>query len=269
VKLARKTFLAPSPLAVSLLAQLGMSLVFIAAFALVDLLGGRATTASAAPLLFFAYFALVLVPKRIIAGTDGFRVSWLLPGAFVPYAQVKRVSADGLGVNIDLRDGTRVWVQYERQLSFGLDLLSNLFANQKPAVLQRIEQGAEALAHAAATEDAGDLLSRQGRTGDQWLASLRALGSPEGSDYRAARVAPDLLWRIAESVASRPGSRAAAAVALRATLDDAGRARLERLAQETAAPRVRVVLEAAARSSDEEELARALVECEEASAELK
>jgi hypothetical protein len=258
----RETFLAPSPLAVSLLVQLGVGVAFVAAFAL---LNATATLGleRLAPLLFAAYFVLYLIPKRVVTGADGFRIGWLSRGKFIPYSRVARAYVDNLGVKVDMRSGDPVRLQYERQLNLGWDIMVMLFAPQKTKVAERIDQGALAHVHATADRDAGGLLARQGRTPIQWLEALRALGSADASEYRAASMAPDLLWRIAENAAAPPEERAAAAVALHAALDDEGRVRLRGLAQETAAPRVRVALEMAAGSNDPEELARALSECEE------
>jgi hypothetical protein len=259
---ARKTFVAPSPLAVNLLVQLGVGVVFVAAFALFGALEGRGF-GPLASITFFAYLALYLLPKRVVTGADGFRIGWLGRGRFIPYSRVARAYQDNLGVIVDLRSGSRVRLQYDRQFNLGLDILVTLFENQKAKVVERIDQGALRHAHAGADRDAGGLLARQGRTPIQWLDALRALGSADAREYRAAAMAPDLLWRIAENAAAPPEDRAAAAVALYATLDDEGRVRLRGLARETAAPKVRVALEAAASSNDPEELARALSECEE------
>jgi hypothetical protein len=242
--------------------QLGVGAGFVVVFALMN----AVARTEALPLaVFLAYLALYLLPKRVVTGADGFRIGWLSRGKFMPYSRVVRAYADNLGVNVDLRSGDLVRLQYDRQLNWGLDLLVNLFANQKNKVIERIERGALEHAHAIADRDAGGLLARQGRTPEKWIEALRALGSAE-ADYRAASMSPDLLWRIAENAAAPPEERAAAAVALHATLDDDGRVRLRNLAQETAAPKVRFALEAAAESNDPEELARALSECEEVAA---
>jgi hypothetical protein len=67
-----------------------------------------------------------------------------------------------------------------------------------------------------------------------------------------------MLWRIVRSPAAEPSARAGAAIALRPALDEAGRQRLRRLAETTIAPRVRVVLEAAAAGAGDEVLVKEL-----------
>jgi hypothetical protein len=213
------------------------------------------------------YALLYLIPKRVVAGSDGVRIGWLGPGKFVPYANVAHASLDDRGdVVIDLRNGARVRLLFRQPFRSSstmnsFDLLTTLFARQKTAIVERIEEAARAHERGVADRDAGGVLARGGRTAVEWLKALHSLGSG-AVNYRSVTLPPDVLWRIAENPAAPPHERAAAAVALRDALDEEGRARLRVLAEATAAPRVRVALEAAASATDDETLARALDECE-------
>jgi hypothetical protein len=252
---ARVTFWAPSPTLVSLPLQLLFFAVLVAASSLN--LPERAMLT-----LFLLFLFSWLIPRRIVAGADGVRIGWLGPGKFTPYADVHGALADGDDAVIALRSGARLRVPFKRPFRTAIHLLTFFFERQRAAMIERIEEGVLAHVRRVTDRDAAGLLARSGRTGPEWLKALQGIGSKE-ADYRAATMPPDLLWRIAENSAAPAHERAAAAVALRETLDDAGRARLHGLAEATAAPRVRIALEAAARSTDEEELARALEECED------
>ena len=92
---------------------------------------------------------------------------------------------------------------------------------------------------------------------------LLGVGAGSNADHRHAPVPADRLWRIVESPTQDAEARAAAAVALSHAPNDATRQRLRAVASNTAAPRLRVALEAAARAAEDdaaaaEEVAAAL-----------
>ena len=106
-------------------------------------------------------------------------------------------------------------------------------------------------------------MARSGRSLEEWTRALRTLGGADGGGYRSPAVPEGELWRILEDPTSDASARAGAAVALRGSLDEGGRARLRVAAEESASPKVRVALAAVASQATEAELARALAECEE------
>jgi hypothetical protein len=71
-------------------------------------------------------------------------------------------------------------------------------------------------------------------------------------------MAAEMLWEVVEDPAVDSTARAGAAMMLRRTLDDGGRARLRVAAGACASPRLRVALDAVADGGDEAAVAAAL-----------
>ncbi len=265
---ARLTFWAPSLVLVSMLVQF----VAIAAWMATGTLAAELRHPLVIPIWIVLMMVLTLLPTRVITGADGVRVAWIGRGRFVPYGQVKDVLVEAWGLSLHLEDGRVVPIKFEPSSWWGRRnnwLLRALFQNQRAALEERVRQGLRAHVERRRDEDASALLLRGERTREEWVASLRALGAGE-SGYRSASVPRDVLWRVAENASARPDERVAAAVALRAKLSEGERAKLAGLAEATAAPRVRLALEVAARGDDdgteaEQELAEVLAECEEES----
>src|SRR5262249_20710300 len=69
--------------------------------------------------------------------------------------------------------------------------------------------------------------------------------------YRQSAIRDEELWRVVEDPRAPQDARAGAALLLRRSLDDAGRARVRIAADAAAAPKLRVALDAAAAGSDE------------------
>jgi len=99
------------------------------------------------------------------------------------------------------------------------------------------------------------------------VRDLRAIGSGARLDHRTPPVPPESLWQAVESAGAEPAVRAAAAVALRETIDLEGRRRLLELAEATASRRLRIALQAVAGDRDDEALAEALAAAEATKAE--
>jgi hypothetical protein len=95
------------------------------------------------------------------------------------------------------------------------------------------------------------LVSRGGRTAEDWTRAVRGLLRGAVGDYRSNAVPEENLWRVAEDPTAEETARVGAAVALRVTLDEEGRARMLRVAEASVAPRIRVALKAAASAEDE------------------
>jgi hypothetical protein len=130
------------------------------------------------------------------------------------------------------------------------------------ALLARIQA-----AHAAALAgkrpvDVVALVARGGRTAAEWLRALRRLLGGDAADYRSSAVPEENLWRVADDPTAEETARVGAAVALCTGLDDVGRARLLRIAEASASPKVRVALRAAASVEDDQALVEALEACE-------
>src|SRR5262249_17864684 len=151
--------------------------------------------------------------------------------AVEPYAEDSR-SPESSGVQLSLRSGEQV------------RLLLTLQKNGKESVAilkERIREAMERHQLGEADADAALLRGRE-RSVSTWITALRCIGAGANADHRVAPVAPERLWRIMEAPSAQSTVRVAAAVALGAKIDDAGRARLRAAAAATAAPKLRIAL---------------------------
>jgi hypothetical protein len=146
-----------------------------------------------------------------------------------------------LGIELVLRSGATVRIPVSSQ--------QTLQQSNRDLIRERIREAMEShrLGDAAA-ETA--LLARQARSVSDWVQSLRAIGSGAHVDHRTAPVAPERLFRIVEDPSLTASARAGAAVALGASLDASGKVRLKDAAGATAAPKLRIAIEAAASGDD-------------------
>jgi hypothetical protein len=106
------------------------------------------------------------------------------------------------------------------------------------------------------------LVARGGRTAADWLEALGGLLRGDAESYRSNAIPAENLWRVADDPAAEETARVGAAIALRASLDEEGRARLLQIAEASASPKVRVALRAAASVEGDEALVEALEACE-------
>jgi len=254
----RAAFLVDSPLATrlpvrALLATLGVSL----AAAAVGLFLGQAWTALLlAP--WYLFFLVYSRPAELKIGTDGVLLSWLGKKTLIQYSEIVKIIRDASGLCFSMTDGRTVRV--------GAAWTASLRSRSQPelrspgayldALLDRIRLAKEAAGTADIT-----VLDRGGKPLSDWLLELRALTLRDPKGFRHAPVVPEALWKTVENGQAPPGARAAAAVALQPSLDDAGRARLRVAAATVVAPKLRVALTAAA-ERDEEALSQALADME-------
>lgn len=200
-------------------------------------------------------------------GADGVLLSQWGDERFVSYESIDRVSANARGVVLTLASGERLALRATSPRHHALS----------SALAERIDEGLAAYRSREPAPRPAALVARGGRPVVSWLESLRALPQSRGSDdyaggpggaYRTVAVPAETLWRIVEDPTAEESERVGAAVALGASaLDEDGRSRLASAARASASPRVRVVLEHAARGDDEdEELVAALEACGPASA---
>jgi hypothetical protein len=180
-----------------------------------------------------------LAHVAITLGTDGIYVEQVFRHQFVPFAEVEKVSLGVSGSLILTTRGAGPLVFHAARSRSGGERLDGL--------VEKIEDAR--VASLASPDDSPVLLERGERTIGQWISELRALS--KGETYRDASVDPIRLWSMVESPSAEPSHRAAAAVALRDQLDDAGKTRLRVAADACASPHVRVALEAAAEEDDE------------------
>jgi hypothetical protein len=206
-----------------------------------------------------AYLGMMFATRTgITVGADGILRSWLGKKEFWSYGDIEGVSTfvdDSFwrkqkwqGIELTLRSGAKVRIPVVSKQALqrsNLDL-----------ILERIREARESHRQGDPAAETA-LLARQARTVPDWVQSLRAIGSGAHVDHRTAPVAPERLFRIVEDPSLTASARAGAAVALGASLDAGGKVRLKDAAGATAAPKLRIAIEAAA-SGDDAALVEAL-----------
>ncbi len=215
------------------------------------------------PALAFATLSTVaflfLIPSYLTVGADGLVLRWLGKKRFVPHGEIKAIERFDRGFGLTWRvRGLDAVLESEEivEINTGVD---------RPVIEERLREARRVHAGGAVTT-ASSALDREGRSIVDWMKQLRAVGAGANATHRTAPTAPETLWRVVEDPAGEPAARAAAAVALCAELDDHGRTRLRAAAEATAAPKLRVALNAAA-DAEEEVLALALADVEDTAAE--
>jgi hypothetical protein len=198
------------------------------------------------------YLAFMFLTRTgITVGADGILRSWLGKKEFWSYGDIESVRTyldqsfwrkqKWHGIELLLRSGATVRIPVASKQSFQI---SNL-----ELIIERIRQAMESHRQGDAAAETA-LLARQARSVADWVQSLRAIGSGAHVDHRTAPVAPERLFRIVEDPSLTASARAGAAVALGASLDANGKVRLKDAAGATAAPKLRIAIEAAASGDD-------------------
>jgi hypothetical protein len=214
----------------------------------VEALGLR-STGPIFPMLMLPWFLVSMLPSRISVGIDGVHERWLWRKRLIPMAQIAGVERiDDRQLWLRLRDGSghMLFTSMHRKNNLGTS-----FAKQHgDAVQARIAEAHQAfLAHASAA-DVSALVAKGTRTREEWLAALGKLRDAQGG-YRDAVVRDDDLWRLVEDPSAPADARGGAALLLRRSLDEEGKARVRVAAEATASPQLRVALDAAAGAADE------------------
>ncbi len=205
------------------------------------------------PDTFFYYFLALplcfcMVRGRAEIAKDGLLLRWLMFRRFIPADSIGKIEAipkDSAvpGVRLTLRGGGSVVIAS---------------APNSPAPEELAKSFEAALGSKRDLQTMEEiLLAERGRGAPGWVAELRRLARSEGT-FRTASVVPERLWEVLENGAAQLGARAAAAVALAPTLDEAGRARLRVVTETVASPKLRVALESCLDANDDDTAARAL-----------
>jgi hypothetical protein len=203
----------------------------------------------------FGRQAALLPKSRLRLGADGFNWSWLGRDTSVPRSHIASYKAvgdarneDGLGVEIVLRTGKRIF-------------LPATSIEERAVLLGELERYEGDSAVDGALLDA---VRRRGRTLDEWLVSLRALGGGAATDLRKAHVDVDALERLAIDPNAPPAGRIAAAVALREAAPPGALARVRVAAEGSVTPELREALGRITEAdADEEALREALAVAEQ------
>jgi hypothetical protein len=226
-----------------------VSMVAMIAFGIaLEALGLRAT-GPVFPTLMVPWFLLSMLPSRISVGIDGVHERWLWRKTLIPMSRIASVERiEDRQLRLRLRDGSghTLFTSMHRKNNLG-----STFAKQHgDAVQARIaEAHAAFLAHASAA-DVSALVAKGTRTRDEWLSALAKLRDAQAG-YRDAAVRDEDLWRLVEDPSAPADARGGAAMLLRRSLDDEGKARVRVAAEATASPKLRVALDAAASDADQ------------------
>ncbi len=170
-------------------------------------------------------------PREITIGADGLRLDWRGGRRFLPLETLESVRADGRSIELTLRDGRREIVR----LPSGANL------DGAGAIALRIDQAIRAHLRAPDEKARLDLLSRSGRSIEQWRAALGKL-TERAEGYRAAGLSGDDLAAIVQNPASSSEHRMGAALALASVKDAAQKSQLRIAADACASEPMRIAL---------------------------
>ena len=204
----------------------------------------------------FMILGLGIFDRQLTVGRDGMTLSSRFGKRFVSYADVTSmnrysdVQAPALrkrrneiiysGVVLHLRGGEDLRVPITR----GLQPDDEMFGAS-----QRLHDALTAWRSTQPLDT--DVLERAGRSTQDWVSSLRSLGTSETTTYRVAAVDREALFAIVEDPVNQASSRAAAAIAIGAKLDEESRMRLRKSAEAIADPKLRVAIEHVVGDKDE------------------
>ncbi len=227
----------------------GWNILFFAIFLAVSFQGyGLAAKLVLALWMMTPLVVFFRVRARLHVGADGIVLTWLGRKRFLAYGEIEDVQRSR-------REGVCV------KLKGAEEVIVHVGGDAAAIIQERIREAMEAQRRGQAAADA-PLLRRGKRGAAEWIAALRAIGTGANLDMRTAPMPRERLFRIVEDPTASPADRAAAAITIGANLDAAGRSRLSAAAEATVAPRLRVVLEEAAKGEDDAALTEALAQVE-------
>jgi hypothetical protein len=221
------------------MAALVLTAIAWTVLSLVSLLPGVAFTS-----FFAAWAAYAESPVRLRVGDDGVEERHSVRRRFHSFADVQSVVTTQTGIYLRKTDGTEVRLWASSSL-FGATEVKKAHGDQLHALACRtghwIAGALDRYREASMARRHVDHVGFAGRPIEEWIDAARRTAA--GPAYRV----PDreALLAVAVNATSDPTARIVAAAALRPTMDDDFRGRLRRAADATAAPRVRIALEAA------------------------
>lgn len=206
------------------------------------------------PILVLLFAGVSLLPSRVEVGADGVLVRWFGRERFVRHDAIELAWVGERGWGKSRRKSVLLKLTSGEEMDIPVSSVT-WDRGRAEALVARIHAAMEA--RRAGSEVAPEALLRRGDVAHvDWVRTLRA-GRALATHRRAAPLG-DQLWRIVEDPAGEPLTRAAAAVALGSELAPDERARLQHVAGATAAPRLRIALDAVADGEDEEAVGEAL-----------
>jgi hypothetical protein len=200
------------------------------------------------PFFTAAWFLGAMLPSKISVGIDGVHLRWWWQKKLIPMSTIRGIErADAREIRLRLADGSEHTIYTSMRSKNGTSTHAKQHCD---AVIARLLEAKAAFDMRTSGADVSALLGKGTRTRDEWREALDKLRSAEGG-YRQAVVRDDDLWRVVEDPSAPDDARGAAAVLLRRSLDDEGRARVRVAAEATASPKLRIALDAAAGEKDE------------------
>jgi hypothetical protein len=210
-------------------------------------------------------------PTRVAVGADGVTVRWLWQRRFIPLREIvsaQVVGPEGAPPNPHRSIYTRITLRSGEVIDLCVAMRARGAVSESrrdpmqmrgEMLAERIQQAIDARRAGGDTAWSASALARGDRSTGDWLAWLRDVRTRVATFREGLDLARDELWRIVEDPGAKAEHRAAAAVALATDLDDEGKTKLRVAAQASAAPELRVAMEAAA-DADDEQLRAALEE---------
>lgn len=205
-----------------------------------------------------AFFAArgQLIPTHVEVGTDGVSVAWMGLRWFHPFEGMEVAVPVGGGPEEEANNrlpNEAVRLTYPDGRTVKLGVSEKDHARLANSINRRLDeyQAADRLAPRGAAVEA---IQRSEQTPDEWLAALK---KQPVDGYRTDLTRQQLL-EILQDPASPATARAAAAKLLRARVAD--RPLIRVVAEQTAQPKMRIALEAAASDEEEAEVDAALAE---------
>jgi hypothetical protein len=221
----------------------------------------------ALPLIALGFLAILVVSslrifsRKLTVGSDGITISGFWGKRFIPYADVTSVNRYSdvatsarrrrrrvRGRNEILYSGVAVHLRGNEDVLLPI-VRGDVPTDELLGASERIEEALNAWRSARPIHNA--TIDRAGRATHEWISSLRELGASDKATYRVAAVDREALFAIVEDPANQASSRAAAAVAIGAKLDEEARTRLRASAAAIADPKLRVAIEHVADEKEE------------------
>lgn len=222
--------------------------LFVLSFGLAAL--GLELGGSLLPMLMVPWFLGAMLPSRISVGIDAVHLRWMWRTKLIPMSKIAGIErGEQRQIRLRLYDGSEELL-YTSMRTNNYRMGNDYAAQHRDAVLARIAEAHAAFRARGPAADVSSLVGRGTRSREEWRAALAKLRATEGG-YREAVVRDDDLWRVVEDPSAPEDARGGAAMLLRRSLDDAGKARVRVAAEATASPKLRVALDAAAGEADE------------------
>lgn len=196
-----------------------------------------------------AWIVAAQTSRKVTIGRDGVRVSWLGKNRFISHRSITEVERTDRGVKLHLVGGEAI----DLPLRPRTKRVAAAWANEIAGLRDRIERARSRGEEGPAFDP--KLLEPDDRSMTEWVRAVRS--GERVSTFRDGSLDEKQLWTVVENGGVDHAQRAAAAIALSASLDDEGKKRLRVAAGASAEPKLRVALEAAA-DADESEMANAM-----------